>query len=133
MRTMRKNKQTFFEARIESITLGQDNDGNYTEETPTYSIPCEHSAVISPASGQPDLQLFGADEVYDKVITLDKGEDYLKIGSVLWIGSDVELDANGDLAVDENGKYITPYNYVVTKVAESLNVVQVAIRKVTVS
>ena len=133
MRTMRKNKQTFFEARIESVTLGQDSDGNYTEETTTYSIPCEHVAVISPASGQAELQLFGANEVYDKVITLDKGESYLAVGSVLWIDSPVTLDVNGHLATDTNGKLLTPYNYVVTKVADSQNFIQVAIKKVDVS
>ena len=133
MRSMRKNKQTFYYASLVGTTMGKDSDNNYTEPINSYSIPIESRAVISPASGNTELQLFGANEVYDKVITLDKGENYLAVGSVLWIDSDVTLDTNGDLAVDSNGKLLTPYNYVVTKVADSLNFVQVAIRKVTVS
>lgn len=133
MRSMRKNKQTFFYASLVGTTMGTDSDNCYTEPINSYAIPIEARAVISPASGEAELQLFGANEVYDKVITLNKGEKYLAVGSVLWIDSPVELDANGHLAIDGNGKLKTPYNYVVTKVSDSQNFVQVAIRKVTVS
>lgn len=133
MRTMRKNKQTFFYASLVDTTMGKDSDNNYTEPINSYSIPIEKTAVITPASGTAELQLFGANEVYDKVITLQKGENYLAVGSVLWIDSPIELDVNGHLATDTNGKLKTPYNYVVTKVSDSQNFVSVAIRKVTVS
>lgn len=133
MRTMRRNKQSFYEAKVTGVEMGQNGDGEYTEETKIYSTPEEHNAVISPASGSAELQEFGANEVYDKVITLEKGENYLAVGSLLWIDCPVELDTNGDLATDESGKLITPYNYIVTAVSESLNFVKVAIRKVSVS
>lgn len=133
MRTMRRNKQSFYEAKVTGVEMGQNGDGEYTEETKIYSTPDEHYAVISPASGSAELQEFGANEVYDKVITLEKGENYLAVGSLLWIDCPVELDTNGDLAIDESGKLITPYNYIVTAVSESLNFIKVAIRKVSVS
>ena len=130
---MRKNKQTFFYASLVGTTMGTDSDNNYTEPINSYLTPIESVAVITPASGAAELQLFGANEVYDKVITLNKGENYLAVGSVLWINSSIELDVNGHLATDTNGKLKTPYNYVVTKVSDSQNFVSVAIRKVTVS
>ena len=133
MRSMRKNKQTFFYASLVGTTMGKDSDNNYTEPINSYSIPIEKRAVISPASGEAELQLFGANEVYDKVITLNKGENYLAVGSVLWLNSPIELDSDGHLKTDENGKLTTPYNYVVKKVADSQNFVQIAIRKVDVS
>ena len=133
MRTMRRNKQSFYEAKVTGVEMGQNGDGEYTEETKIYSTPDEHYAVISPASGSAELQEFGANEVYDKVITLEKGENYLAVGSLLWIDCPIELDTNGDLAIDENGKLKTPYNYIVTAVSESSNFVKVAIRKVSVS
>ena len=133
MRTMRRNKQSFYEAKVTGVEMGQNGDGEYTEETKIYSTPDEHYAVISPASGSAELQEFGANEVYDKVITLEKGENYLAVGSLLWIDCPVELYTNGDLATDESGKLITPYNYIVTAVSESLNFIKVAIRKVSVS
>ena len=126
MRTMTRNRRTFYEAALVSSTMGQDTDGNYTEEVKTYSTPTERKGVITPANGQADTNLFGANEIYDKVITLNLGENYLAVGSVLWVDTMPEFD-------EETGKTDTPYDYIVVKVAESLNFVNVAIRKVNVS
>lgn len=133
MRTMTRNRRVFYEASLTGVSMGQDTDGNYTEEKATYSDPVRHEAVITPASGEAYVQVFGADERYDNVITLNYGENYLEVGSVLWVDTDIELDAEGHLAKDSNSNVITPYNYVVVRVAKPLNFVQVAIRKVKVS
>ena len=126
MRTMTRNRRTFYEAALVSSAMGQDADGNYTEEVKTYSTPTERKGSITPANGQADTNLFGVNEIYDKVITLNLGENYLKVGSVLWVDTMPEID-------EETGKTDTPYDYIVVKVAESLNFVNVAIRKVNVS
>ena len=55
----------------------------------------------------------------------NQDETYLAVGSVLWVDTMPELD--------EQGKTETPFDYIVVKVAKSLNVVNVAIRKVDVS
>ena len=133
MRTMTRNRQTFYEAELVGSTMGTDLDNNYTEVQNEYSTPRERVAVITPASGQADMQLFGANENYDKVITLNKGENYLKVGSVLWIDTPIELAVDGSLAKNTDGTLITPWNYVVVRVSDSLNFVTVAIRKVDVT
>lgn len=125
MRSMNRNRQVFYEASLTSVAMGTDTDGNYTEEVYTYSNPTEHTGVITAANGEAVTQLFGANERYDKVITLNQGENYLAIGSVLWVDTMPTLD--------DKGKTTTPYDYIVVKVAESLNFVSVAIRKVNVS
>jgi len=125
MRSMTRNRQVFYEASLTSVAMGTDTDGNYTEEVYTYSNPTEHEGVITAANGEAVTQLFGANERYDKVITLNLGENYLAIGSVLWVDTMPTLD--------KQGKTTTPYDYIVVKVAESLNFVSVAIRKVDVS
>ena len=132
MRSMSRNRQTFYHASFVSKTMGQDTDGNYTEPVITYSDPEQKEAVISEGSGEAVLQLFGMAEQYDKVITLNRDEDYLKVGSVLWIETPVALDANGHLE-RENGKIVTPYNYYVVAVRKPLNIVNVAVRKVKAS
>jgi hypothetical protein len=100
--------------------------GMYTELTYVYSNPTEAKAVITAANGEAETQLFGADERYDKVVTLNPGEDYLVIGSVLWVDTLPEIKP--DKSTD------TPYDYVVVKVGKSLSgFVVVAIRKVDVS
>jgi len=125
MRTMTRNRRIFYYASLNTVTMGTDKDGNYTEEQYSYSDPVEKQGVITAANGEAVTQLFGTNERYDKVITLNLGENYLAIGSVLWVDTLPTLD--------EHGKTTTPYDYIVIKVAESLNFVNVAIRKVNVS
>lgn len=125
MRTMTRNRRTFYYASLTGVAMGTDTDGNFTEEKCTYSNPTEKQGVITAANGEATTQLFGANERYDKVITLNLGENYLAIGSVLWVDTMP--------ALDNQGKTTTPYDYIVVKVAESLNFVNVAIRKVDVS
>ena len=125
MRTMTRNRRTFYEASLDTVAMGKDTDGNYTEEVYTYSNPTARTGIITAANGEAVTQLFGANERYDKVITLNLGENYLAIGSVLWVDTMPEIDGQGKTA--------TPYDYIVVKVAESLNFVNVAIRKVDVS
>lgn len=126
MRSMTRNRRVFYYASLDSVIMGQDGDGNYTEENYTYSNPVKCEGVITAANGEAVTQLFGANERYDKVILLNLGENYLAIGSVLWVDTMPDID-------EKTGKTGTPYDYIVVKVAESLNFVNVAIRKVNVS
>lgn len=125
MRTMTRNRQVFYSASFVSASMGTDGDGNYTEMQNTYTDPVERTGVFTPANGAANDQIFGMNEIYDKVITLNQGEDYLAVGSILWVDTMPVLDVQG--------KTTTPYDYVVVKVAPSLNFISVAIRKVAVS
>ncbi|MEG1564133.1 MAG: hypothetical protein RR365_10475, partial [Bacteroides sp.] len=71
-------------------------------------------------------------EVYDKVIVADNSIPLINEYSVLWIDTMPQLDKTGALAIDKSGKVITPYDYVVTKVARSLTGVSIAVSKVKV-
>lgn len=126
MRTMTRNRQVFYSASLTEVSMARDADGNYTEDTYVYSNPEKHEGVITAANGEAVTQLFGANEIYDKVITLNLGENYLEIGSVLWVDTMPDID-------EETGKTETPFDYIVVKVANTLNFVNVAIRKVNVS
>lgn len=126
MRSMTRNRRSFYYADLISVGMSQDADGNYVENVMTYSNPVKVEGVITPASGEAQMQLFGMNELYDKAITLNLGENFLEIGSVLWVDVVPVID-------EETGKTDTPYDYIVVKVANSLNFVNVAIRKVDVS
>lgn len=125
MRTMARNRQVFYSAELLGTTMPKDSEGNYTEEQITYSVPTMHKAVITPASGRVVAEVFSAAEHYDKVITLNQNEDYLKVGSILWVDTMPELNNKGETT--------TPYDYIVVSVSKSLNFINVAIRKVDVS
>ena len=125
MRTMARNRQVFYSAELLGTTMPKDSEGNYTEEQNTYSVPTMHKAVITPASGRVVMETFSAATHYDKVITLNHNEDYLKVGSILWVDTMPELD--------DKGETTTPYDYIVVGVSKSLNFINVAIKEVDVS
>ena len=133
MRCMSKNKVKFFYALYERKEAIKDDYGNTTGEFEViHGNPLEYSANISAAKGETQTRQFGENEVYDKVIVADNTVPPIDEYSVLWIDTMPQLDETGVLATDETGKVITPYDYIVTKVARSLNSVSIAVSKVKV-
>lgn len=126
MRTIIRNRQEFYYSSLTSSEMGYDTDGNYTEVVYTYANPVKKSGVITLGNGEAETQVFGANERYDKVITLNEGEDYLAIGSVLWVDTMP--------VIKKDGSTDTPFDYTVRKVGKSLSgFVVVAIQKVDVT
>lgn len=133
MRCMSRNKVAFFYALYERKEPIVDDYGNTTGEFEVfYGNPLEYSANISAAKGETQTRQFGENEVYDKVIVADNTVPPIDEYSILWIDITPQLDETGALATDESGKVITPHDYIVTKVARSLNSVSVAVSKVKV-
>ena len=87
--------------------------------------PIEFFANISAAKGETQTRQFGENESYDKVIVLDSDAPSIDEYSILWVDVIPELK--------EDGATDTPHDYVVKKVAKSLNVTSIAISKVNVS
>ena len=126
MRTIIRNRQDFYYASLTSSSMQQDVDGNYTEVGYTYTNPVKKSAVITLGNGEAETQIFGANEKYDKVITLNAGENFLAVGSVLWVDTMP--------VIEQDGSTKTPFDYTVRKVGKSLSgFVVVAITKVDVA
>lgn len=95
--------------------------------------PIEIFANVSAAKGETQTRQFGESETYDKVIVMDIVSPSIDEYSVLWVDTEPQLNEDGSLAMNEKGEIITPHDYVVKKVAKSLNNVSIAISKVTVS
>lgn len=126
MKCMVINKRRFYYALYNGKTGLFDEYGNQTGEYEIiYGKPCECYANISAAKGETQTRQFGENEVYDKVIIMETGSPPIDEYSVLWV--DVVPVINDD------GTTITPYDYVVKKVAKSLNVTSLAISKVVVT
>lgn len=101
-----------------------DEYGNFTGEyAPIYTEPIRMSANVSPATGQSTTEQFGNLENYDKVIVTDWMECPIDENSVLFIDKEPEHNTSGDLM----------YDYIVKRVAKSLNSISIAVRKVDVS
>lgn len=126
MRCLERNKTTFYYALYLGKTQMTDTGGNLTGEYEVrHGNPIAMLGNISAARGETATRQFGENESYDKVIVLDDPATLITESSILWV--DVVP------VIVEGGTTSTPHDYVVKKVARSLNSVSIAISKVTVS
>ena len=125
MRCLERNKQTFWYANYESEQRPTDGDGyEIGEPRVVYSAPVQMRANVSPATGNSSVEQFGNSLQYDKVIVTDDVDCPIDEHSVLCIDCSPVVDTSGKLV---------KFDYIVKKVAKSLNSVSIAVSKVEVS
>lgn len=133
MRCLERNKRPFYAALYVGSKEIIDEYGNATGQYgPIYSNPMKMFGNISAAQGDTEARQFGGSTDYDKVIVLDTPNPQIDEYSRLWIDSEPTLSKDGALALDSRGNAKTPHDYIVKKVASSLNSTSIAISKVTV-
>lgn len=124
MRALRRNKQKIYYCLYAGKVGVVDSSGNETGEVAiAYTEPVEMYCNVSTAAGTNDVEQFGNNLEYDKVIVTDDINCPIDEYSVLIVDSDLEYDGNGNVK----------YDYIVRRVAKSLNSVSIAISKVKVS
>ena len=134
MKCMERNKVRFYYALYMGKEEITDDYGNATGQYEVlHSAPVECYGNVSAAKGETQSRQFGENEAYDKVIVMDNEAPGIDEYSVLWVDTLPELDKDGHLAVNDEGEVTTPYDYIVKKVARSLNSVSLAISKVKVN
>ena len=125
MKCLNRNKRMFFYAGLKGkIALTDDYGNRNGEYRLVYDPPVSAEANISVPTGETEVLPFGGNVDYDKIIVLDDPAFPIDEYTILWVDSAPE--------VDEEGHTETPHDYVVKKVARSLNSMSVAISKVTV-
>lgn len=134
MRTMLRNKSKFYYASFVRKEPVKDEYGNDTGEyNVIHDNPVEYFANISAAKGETTTRQFGESESYDKVIVMDKDAPPIDEYTILWVDKTPKIDETGALVKDGDGNVLTPHDYIVKKVAKSLNNISIAITKVEVS
>ena len=147
MRCLKRNQQAFNYCLYAGKTSLIDEYGNDTgEQILTYSAPVTMYANISPATGQSNTEQFGNLENYDKVIVTDDLNCPIDENSVLFIDKEPEFTSvttYAEVTNTNNGQAVTTlvaqtvsvpaHNYIVRRVAKSLNSISIAIRRVEVS
>lgn len=124
MKVMERNKRTFWYCLYDRKEPIIGEDGNETSEEQTFYKPTQSlRANISAASGSSQVEQFGNLAGYDKVIVLDDTSCLIDENTVLFIDKEPEYD--------DDGKPL--YDYMVKRVAKSLNSVSIAATKVSVS
>lgn len=124
MKCLHRNKRKFFYALFREKIAIKDEYGNDSGEYKVvYDSPVEMSANVSAATGEAQVEQFGNSLLYDKVIITDDTNCPIDEHSVLCIDTPPSYDKDGNLI----------YDYIVKKVAKSLNTVSFAVSKVEVS
>lgn len=121
MRALLRNMQTFYYALYDRKTEVIKDGLRTGQYTVTYSAPVSMSANISASKGSADLSPFGIDTQYTKTIVTTDMSCPIDENTILWIGKTPAEDGS------------VPHNYVVVRVARSLNSITYAIREVKVS
>lgn len=115
MRLLRRNLRSIWYQLLQGQTAQVDADGFETGETAvSYSDPFPLVCSVSPASGDILGETFGTLADYDKVIITDDLSCPIDEHSILYV--DVDISQNHD--------------YVVKRVAKSLNFIAYAVSKV---
>lgn len=124
MKILERNKTALWYQLFDRKDVVEDEYGNETGGSkPVYKTAVKLRANISSATGSAQIEQFGNFAGYDKVIVTDDMSCPIDENSVLFIDKLPEYSEDG-----------TPlYDYVVKRVAKSLNVIAYAVSKVDVS
>lgn len=120
MRMLERNKQKFYYSLYEGESTTRDDYGNFK---PKYSEAKVLKASISSAKGNTESELFGTTIDYDRVIITDDTQCPIDEQSVLFVDIKPKYDEYGKPLGD----------YVVKRVARSLNNISYAVSRVDVS
>lgn len=120
MKCLERNKVDFYYCLYEETENVLDDDGNIAGERVKYGSPVKARANVSAAQGEAQIEQFGNSVEYDKVILSDDMSAPIDENTVFFIDTPPAFDDDGNPMFD----------YIVRKVAKSLNTLAVAISKV---
>lgn len=125
MKIMERNKRPLWYLLYDRKAPAVDAEGNETgEEIIVYKPAVALRANVSPASGASQVEQFGNLAGYDKVIVTDDMSCPIDENTVLFVDKKPEYR-------EADGKPL--YDYIVKRVAKSLNIIAYAVTKVSVS
>lgn len=114
------NKRTFWYCLYNGQQVILDKDGRETgEKQIVYANPIKASANISDVTGWTTTEMFGNNQDYDRVIAPLPLNCPIDENSVLFIDKQPDFDERG----------LPNYDYIVRRVAKSLNHIAIAVSK----
>lgn len=131
MRDLKRNQVKMYYALYSDKIPMLDADGNDTGEfTKGYMNPVMFKARISANKGDSTVEAFGVTTDYDRTISTVQKLPIIET-SILWVDRLPELNVDGTLKIDLDGKQLTPHDYIVKKCAPDLNQNVWAVKKIT--
>lgn len=130
MRQLEREKRGVWFARYEGKRQLEDEEGRLTGEwVVSYSKPERLSCTLSPETGNTWGDGFGIGVDCDRTLIVDAIGTGLDETCILWVERRPELDADGNLALDEDGNSKVPNDYTASMVGESFNFTSAAIKR----
>lgn len=123
MKILERNKTPFWYQLYDRTETVENEYGNEVGSVVVYKDAVEMKGNISSATGSAQVEQFGNFAGYDKVVVVDDMSCPIEETTVLFIDKKPEYDAEGNPLFD----------YVVKRVAKSLNVIAYAVKRVDVS
>lgn len=124
MKTLKRNQVSLWYLLYDHKEPVKDEDGNETGESQVfYKAAVQMYANVSAATGTAQVEQFGNLAGYDKVIVTDDLTCPIDENTVLFLDKEPEYDDDG----------LPLYDYLVKRVARSLNSISYAVSKVSVS
>lgn len=118
MRNLNKNKRTIYYALHVGVTANTDEYGNETgESTPIYGKQTALLCNISGSSGVDAVEAFGSFTNYTRTMCVSDTNCPIAEDSIIWFGVEPT----------------EPYNYIVTRKADSKNGILYALQEVKVT
>ena len=139
MKCLHRNKRPFYYCLYKGEIEILDEYGNLSGgKIVTYEDGVMEMANISTATGQSNTEQFGNLENYDKVIVIDDLDCPIDENSVLFIDKepeykDAEYQEQTAITITGATVKVPAYDYIVRRVAKSLNSISIAVSKVKVS
>ena len=135
MRCLKRNMRTFWYCLYDGSEDQYDEYGNLiSEQDIRYKAAVQTEANVSAATGQAQTEMFGNLDSYDRVIVTDDLNCPIDEQTVLFLDKEPEYPELPSEEPEEP-EYDTAhpiYDYIVKRVAKSLNSVSIAVRKVNV-
>lgn len=122
---MKRNLRSIWYRLYQEKTPEHDDQGWETGESEVvYGEPVEIEVNVSHASGNAQQEVFGTLESYDKVVITDDMSCPVDENSVMFIDREPEY---------EEGELVNTHDYIVKRVAKSLNHISYGVVKVNVN
>lgn len=125
MRLLKRNLKSVWYRLYQSRNPEYDDEGWETGEAEVdYGDPVEMKANVSPATGTAQQEIFGTLDSYDKIVMTDDMSCPIDENTVMFIDRQPEY---------EEGELINTHDYIVKRVAKSLNHISYGVSKVNVN
>lgn len=118
MRDLKRNQRSFWYSRYSSKEPVFKNGFKTGQYTSGYTKPVKAEACISPATGDSDVEMFGTDIQYDRVISSVQSLPIDEF-SRLWIEADPTTGAEFDYKVKRVAKGLNQHLWAIERVVRN--------------